>query len=99
MPCGCGCCYPCRLEVGSRFSGEFHCLDELFRLDENDDQSLEKRLPDETIPAANAVLTTTPANGVTQSSSIRQRVKSKPSEGECSHGHAHHHHHHHPHHT
>jgi hypothetical protein len=58
----------------------------LFRLDDNDEYNSEKHLSDDSISAATALLSTTPANGIIHSSktpvlSIRQRVRFKPSEG------------------
>jgi hypothetical protein len=72
--------------------------DYLFRLEDNDDHQSEKRLSDDAISAATGLLSTTPANGIIHSSknaasSLRQRVRFKPSEGEGQHSHSHSHHH------
>jgi hypothetical protein len=74
-------------------------------LDDNDEYQSEKHLSDESISTATALLSTTPSNGIIHSSknpalTIRQRIRFKPSEGECQHSHLHshsHHHHHHEH--
>jgi hypothetical protein len=68
-------------------------------LDDNDEYQSEKNLSEDSISAATALLSTTPANGIIHSSkntalSIRQRVRFKPSEGESQHSHSHSHHHH-----
>jgi len=70
-----------------------------FRLDDNDEYQSEKNLSEDSISAATALLSTTPANGIIHSSkntalSIRQRVRFKPPEGESQHSHSHSHHHH-----
>jgi hypothetical protein len=68
-------------------------------LEDNDDHQSEKHLSDDSISAATTLLSTTPANSIIHSSknaalSLRQRVRFKPSEGECQHSHSHSHHHH-----
>jgi hypothetical protein len=70
-----------------------------WKLEDNDDHQSEKRLSDDSISAATTLLSTTPANSIIHSSknaalSLRQRVRFKPSEGECQHSHSHSHHHH-----
>jgi len=71
-----------------------------WKLDDIDEYQSEKHLSDDSISAATTLLSTTPSNGITHSSknaasSIRQRVRFKPSEGESQHSHSHSHHHHH----
>ncbi|CAF1326098.1 unnamed protein product [Adineta steineri] len=70
-----------------------------WKLDESDEYQAEKYLSPDTISTATALLSTTPANGMINSSkntgaSIRQRVRFKPPEGECQNLHTHSHSHH-----
>ena len=70
-----------------------------WKFDDNDEYLSDKYLSDESISAATALLSTTPANGISHSSknptlSVRQRVRFKPSESECQHSqHQHRHEH------
>jgi len=70
-----------------------------WKFDDNDEYQSEQHLSDDSISTATALLSTTPGNGIINSSktptlSIRQRVRFKPLEGELQHSHSHHHHHH-----
>lgn len=72
-------------------------------MDDNDEYQTEKPLSDDSISQATNLLSSTPTNGIINSPKnpsalIRQRVRFRPSEGECQHGHSHaHSHHHHEH--
>lgn len=88
----------------SIFYFDYYSPLKLFRLDEIDEFKSKKFLSDESISAATNLLSTTPANGIMNSSknstsSVRQRVVHfKPGEGECQHSHSHSHSHSHVHH-